>query len=282
MTEATPREVGLVAGGGRYPLLLAEEARRHGVTRLVIEGMHGGTDPAIEKLANEMHWLYVGQVGKAIETFRRAGISQVIFAGQVKPGRLFQGLRPDLRALKILATAGAKNAETIFGGVVAEFEREGLKVLPCITFMENYLAAEGVMGKVKPGSAQRDDIELGRRLAREVSRLEIGQTVVVKGGAVLAVEAFEGTDQAILRAGELSHGDLTVVKVAKPKHDIRFDVPCVGMKTVESLKTAGAKALALQAGLTLLVDKDEFIPALDAAKIALVGFSLDAPDHGAA
>jgi DUF1009 family protein len=274
-SHAARAAIGLVAGRGEYPLLFCRQARAAGVGRIVVCAFHGETDESIDQLADEVNWVYVGQVNKCIKTFTKAGVSELVFAGQIKPGRLFEGLRPDLRAVKLLAKMKAKNADTIFGTLVSEFGTDGLTVLPATTYLDACLAQPGQMGRVKPGKSVLADIELGRRIAREVSALDIGQTVVVKDGVILAVEAFEGTDKAILRGGELSRGGgITVVKVAKPGQDMRFDVPCVGLRTVESLTTAGAVGLALHAGKTLFIE-DGVQAALDAAKIATVGIELD-------
>ncbi len=268
------RKIGLVAGRERYPLLFAEEARKHGVEKLVVIAFHGETEAAMEKLADHLEWVYVGQLNKTIKAFCKHDVRHVVFAGQITPGRLFRDFRPDLRTVKALASLREKNATTLFSALAAEFEKDGIEVLPATTFLEQHLAAEGILGKVTPGKTQRQDIELGSRIACETSRLNIGQTVVIKNGTILAVEAFEGTDEAILRGGELGHGGVTVVKVAKPGKDIRFDIPCIGRQTVGTLKQAGAKALAVQSGITLIIDKDEVINAFNRAKIALVGIKL--------
>jgi DUF1009 family protein len=275
MTTPALTHVGLMAGRGRYPLLFCEAAKAHGVARLVVVAMHGETDPAIASLADEVVWVHVGQLNKAIQSFVQREVRHVVFAGQVKPARLFGDLRPDFRALKLLATLRLRHAESIFGAIADEFERDGVHVLPATTFLEESLATLGQLGKVKPKRRVQEDIDLGWRVAREVSRLDVGQTVVVKDGTVLAVEGFEGTDQAILRGGELGHGGVVVVKVAKPRHDMRFDVPCIGTRSAESLQRAGAVALAVQAGKTLLIDRAETLAALDRAKIAVVGVGAD-------
>lgn len=273
-STAAPTDVGLIAGRGRYPLLFCEAAKRRGVRRLVVMAMHGETDPEIAKLADHVEWLYVGQLGACLKALRRLEIRQVVFAGQIKPARLFGDIRPDLRAIAFLARLRERNAETIFGGVAGEFNKDGIEVLPATTFLEDHLAGAGQLGRVKVPRGGWDDIALGRRIAIEVSRLDIGQTVVVKKGTVLAVEGFEGTDKCILRGGELGKGEVTVVKVAKPKQDMRFDVPCVGPITVESLQAAKAEVLAVETGRTLLLDREIVLPAFDKAGIALVGIPL--------
>ena len=265
--------VGLVAGRGDFPIEVCEAARRAGVPGLAVIGMHGETDPAIAALADSLDWVYVGQLRRTMAALRRRGVSEVIFAGQVRPGRLFKGMRPDWTALRLLCRLKERNAESIFSAIAGEFERRGLRVLPSTTFMEDALARVGVLGRVKPGRAVRDDVAFGVRIAREIGRLNVGQTVVVKRGTVV-VEAFEGTDKAIRRAGEIGHGGVTVVKVAKPGHDLRFDVPCIGMRTVESLCLAQARALVVHAGRTLLLRRERVLAACDAAGIAVIGVEI--------
>lgn len=275
--ETIYERVGPVAGRGRYPLIFCEEARRHEVRHLAVVAMHGETDHAIEKLADHVTWVHVGQIKRTLKVFHQQDTPNVVFAGQIKPGRLWDGLRPDCRALRLLAGLKRRNAESIFGAIANEFVKEGLTVLPATTFLQEYLATVGILGKRKPKRSVRDDIALGWEIAREMSRLDIGQTVIVKRGTVLAVEGFEGTDKAIRRGGELGRGGVTVVKTAKPNHDMRFDVPCIGMRTVEALQEARALALAVQAGKTLFLDRARVLRELDASDIAVVGLSADEP-----
>jgi DUF1009 family protein len=275
MRKDVIERLGVVAGRGEYPLLLCREAKRVGVSHMAAVAMHGETDPGIEAVADSVDWVYVGQLNKTIKAFKRQDVANVIFAGQIKPGSLFKGMRPDLRALKILKALRTRNAESIFGTIAEEFVRDGVEVMPATLYLENYLAAAGVMGKIKPARKYRADIEYGQFVAQETSRLDIGQTVIVKNGTVLAVEAFEGTDKAVRRGGEVGHGGVVVVKRAKRDHDMRFDVPCIGPWTVDALIAADAKVLAVEAGKTLFLERDRVLSALDAAKIAVVGFDGD-------
>lgn len=266
--------LGIIAGRGHFPLMLCRAARAAGVGHIGVVAMRGDAPAEIEALADRTDWLYPGQLNRAIRCFRRQAIAHVMCAGQIKPRRLFTGVRPDLRAMRLLLRLRERNAETIFSAVADELAADGLQVLPSTLFVERALAPVGVLGAVTPSDQNRRDIELGLRVARELSRLNIGQTVVVKRGTILALEAFEGTDKAIRRGGELGGGTVTVVKVAKANHDMRFDVPCIGMRTVEFLREARAEALAVQAGRTLLVDMDAVINACDAAGIAVLGVEL--------
>ena len=268
-------KIGIVAGRGIYPILSAEAAKRNGVTQLIIAAVRGDADPSLATLADQLVWIYAGQLDKTIRLFKSHGIKNVIFAGQIKPSRLFRGLRPDFRAFKLLAKLKLRNADSIFSAVATEFLKDNITVLPATTFLDDHLVTAGRIGKIKPNKRQLADIEIGKAIAQEISRLNIGQTIVVKNGTVLAVEAFEGTDKAILRGGELGKNGVTVIKVAKQNQDMRFDVPCVGLRTVKSLIAAKVGVLALQAGKTLLLDKETFIHALDKAKIAALGIQCD-------
>jgi DUF1009 family protein len=207
--------------------------------------------------------------------FSQREVSDVMFAGQIRPARLFGGIRPDFLALRLLWSLKERNAHSLFGAVADTFAQYGFHVLPAVTYLDDLLAPAGVIGRIRPTARTAHDVEFGLRIAREVARLDIGQTVVVRNGTVLAVEGFEGTDQAIRRGGELGKGGVTVVKVAKPGHDLRFDVPCIGRNTVESLRVAGALALAVQAGKTLFLEKEVVLRELDAARIAVLGIAVE-------
>lgn len=271
-----PAVLGVVAGRGIYPLELCRAARRAGVPRLAVVALRDEAAADIEALADHVDWVHVGQLRRTMRCLRDQGASDVMFVGQVRPGRLFGEVRPDFLALRLLWSLKERNAHTLFGAVADAFEKNGFHVLPAYTFLEESLAQAGVLGRVQPTRAQWRDIRFGAGIARAVSQLDIGQTVIVRNGTVLAVEGFEGTDQAIRRGGELGKGRATVVKVAKPGHDLRFDVPCIGVTTVDALAAAGVKALAVQAGKTLFLERDKVLAALNAAGIAAVGIDLDA------
>ena len=247
-------KVGLIAGRGLYPQLFCEEARKAGVQDIHVVGFHEDTSPDLENYCDTFDLVYVGQLKKTIKTFKKNGVTKIAMCGQVKPGRLFKGMRPDLKTLCLLWKLKERNAHTMFGAICDAFKDAGIEVISSVTFLDDYLAPEGVMGKVKINKLRKKDWEYERKLAKDCSRLDIGQTVVVKRGTVLAVEGFEGTDKCILRGGELGRGGVTVVKVAKEDHDMRFDVPCIGMRTVESLIEAKAIALAVEQGKTLFIE----------------------------
>lgn len=265
------KRLGLIAGRGNFPFLFCEEARRAGVEEIHVVGFHEDTDPALEKQVDRLDWTYVGQLRKTIKLFKKNKITHIALCGQIKPGRLFKGMRPDLKATWLLATLKERNAESIFGAICDCFAKEGIEVISSVEFLQEHLATEGVMGKVKLNRSRKKDYEFGKKTAKEVSRLDIGQSVVVKRGTVLAVEGFEGTDKCIKRGGLLGHGGVTVVKVAKPNQDMRIDVPCIGLRTVESLKEAEAITLAVETGKTLFIDKEKVLAECDKAGICVVG-----------
>ena len=264
--------VGLVAGRGDLPLQFCRCARQAGVEKLITVAVKGEAKPEIVDYADSVGWVSVGQLKRMINFFKKEKVSNVVFAGQIKPSKLFSDIKPDVRAMKLLWRLKEKNAHSIFSAVSEEFEESGIHVLPSTIFMDNEMAEEGCLGNVKLKSVDWDDVNFGKNIAREISAMDIGQTVVVKNGTVLAVEAFEGTDEAIKRGGSLGNGDVTVVKLAKPRHDMRFDVPCIGMTTLKSLQTARAKTLAIQAGKTIFLNKRDFLDRCNKEGIAVAGF----------
>ena len=249
--------LGIIAGNRSLPLVFAKEAKRQGVKRLVAVAFEGETDPALASLVDEIVWLKVGQLSKMIAAFTSRGIKQCVMAGQIAPKNLFD-IRPDLRALALLLRLREKNAHTIFGAIADELKRDGVELIEATPWLKPLMPPTGFRLGPKLSEAQRADVEFGLRLAKEVSRLEIGQTVVVKDGTVLAVEAFEGTDKCLARGGELAGpaGGAVAVKVAREKHDFRFDIPCLGPQTLETCAAARIAALAFEAGKSLLLEQE--------------------------
>jgi hypothetical protein len=274
--NVVPAELVIIAGRGVYPLTLAESARRQGVRKIFAAAFKKETEPAIEKLADETRWFNFGQLGAVLEAVKASGIRHAVMAGQITPVSLFR-LRPDAKALKILARLNGRNARTIFGAVCEEFAAIGVRLLPAWRFMENTLPKAGRLAKRPPTEREQKDIELGMRVARAVSGLEIGQTVVVKEGAILAVEAFEGTDEAILRAGKLGGPGAVVVKTARSDHDMRYDIPVIGLKTMKVLKKISAAALAIEAGRTIVLECDKVVAEADRMELALVAVAGEEP-----
>jgi DUF1009 family protein len=249
--------IGLIAGNRSLPLVFARQARSLGVKRLVAVGFEGETDPALADMVDELVWVKVGQLSKMIAAFTSRGVRQCVMAGQVAPKNLYD-VRPDLRALGILFRLKQKNAHTIFGAVADELKKEGVELIEATPWLKPLMPAAGFHLGPKLAAARQADIEFGFRMAKEMSRLEIGQTVVVKDGTVLAVEAFEGTDKCLARGGELAgrDGGAIAVKVAKEKHDFRFDIPCVGPQTIQVCAAARISAFAFEAGKSLLLQEE--------------------------
>jgi DUF1009 family protein len=264
-----PEELVIIAGRGGYPLSLAESARKQGVRRIFAAAFAGETERAIGKLADEVRWFKFGQLAAVLEAVKQTGIKHAVMAGQITPVSLFR-LRPDAKALALLAKLGARNARTIFSAVCDEFSEIGVQLLPAWRFMEHSLPRAGKLAKRAPTEHEQKDIELGMRAAKAVSAFEIGQTVIVKEGAILAVEAFEGTDETILRAGKIGGPGAVVVKAARSDHDMRYDIPVVGLKTMRILKKAKASVLAVEAGRTIILELDKIIAEADRQNLALV------------
>ena len=265
-----PESLFLIAGSGDYPRLVIESARAAGVRRIIVAAMEGETAAEVESLADEVHRMKVGQIGKLLDAAKKSGAKVALMAGQIAPGNLFD-LRPDLRALVILATLKERNAETLFGAVAAELESVGVTLLPATTFLDEHLAVKGHLCGPHLKPRHIADLEFGFRIAKETSRLDIGQTVIVKNGTVLAVEAFEGTNEAIRRGGELGRGGAAMVKVSKPGQDMRFDVPVIGTRTVEAAAAAKIPAIGVEAGVTLLLDRPLVAKAAEENAVSIYG-----------
>ena len=260
---------GLIAGNGRFPFLVVEGARRAGV-EVAVAAIREETDPSIESVADRVAWVGIGQLGRMIRFFKREGVEKAIMAGQVKHVQIFSGALPDVRMLKMLLSLPRRNTDALIGGVAAELAREGIELIDSTYFLKDQLPAEGVLTKRSPSQAERGDVEYGLEVAREIARLDLGQTIVVRARACVAVEAMEGTDETVRRAGRLARGRLTVVKVAKPNQDMRFDVPVVGVPTVETMVEAGATCLCLTAGKTLMFDREEMLRLAERHRISIV------------
>ncbi len=273
MDPSLPSALVIIAGRGAYPWLLAQSARKQGVNRLLAVAFRRETDSCIEKYADDVMWIRLGRLGDMLEALGRSGIRHAVMAGQITPTHLFR-VRPDARLLALLAQLRVRNAETIFGAVAEELRRIGIELLPASTFMEEHMPEAGVLTQRVPTETERHDMELGFRIAEVTSRLDIGQTVVVKGGTVLAVEAFEGTDETIRRAGRLGGPGSVVVKVAKRGHDMRFDIPVIGRHTIRVLHAVRASALAMQARRAIVLEREAVIREADRLGITLVALPL--------
>jgi len=262
--------LGLIAGNGRFPFLVAQAARRAG-RQVVAVAVKEEASPELEKEVDAFHWVGLGQLGRCIEVLRAAGAHEAVMAGQVKHRQIFSNVMPDLKLMGVLARLAIKSTDSLIGGVAEALSREGIQLLPSTALLADQLATSGAMTRRTPSRDERRDIEYGRQVAEHLGRLDLGQTVVIKDRAAVALEAMEGTDEVIRRAGRIAGAGTSVVKMAKPRQDMRFDVPVVGPGTLVAMQEAAARTLAVEAGRTLLLDKPEFLAAADAAGIAVWG-----------
>ena len=260
---------GLIAGNGRFPFLVLEGARSQGIEMAVI-ALKEEASPELEKVAKRLHWVSLGELSKAIALMQQEGVNHAVMAGQVKHNKIFSSIRPDWKLAKLLLTLPRKNTDSLIGAVAKAFEGEGIQLVDSTLFLKPLLPEPGVLTRRAPSENEAADIEYGLGVARHIATMDIGQTVVVADRACVAVEAMEGTDEAILRAARFAAGQsLVVVKVSKSKQDMRFDVPVVGLPTVETMRSAGATALALDARRTLLFDREKLIGKADEAGISI-------------
>jgi len=260
----------VIAGNGRYPEFVIRGARAAGVKHVTVAAFDGETAGPTLAAADATELLRVGQLGRMLDIAKRSGAAHAIMAGQIAPKNLFD-LSPDIKALLLLAKIKERNAETLFGAVAQSLAKIGVELLPATRFMEDQLATEGHMAGPKFRDREREDAEFGFRIAKETSRLDIGQTVVVKNGTVLAVEAFEGTNETIERAGRVGRGGGLVAKVCKPGQDMRFDVPVVGETTLANIAAAGLRGMVAEAGRVLLLDRERLCEVADEKRITLYG-----------
>ena len=261
--------LGIIAGNGVYPRLLADGARRAGVEKIVVAAFTGETDPVLERHVNVLEWMRVGQLGRLLKFFRSQDIHHAIMAGQIAPKNLFD-LRPDLKALMLLGKLKERNAESIFAAIADELAKVEVDLLPATTFLEDSIAKLGLIAGPKLSPRQEHDVELGWNAAKEIARLDIGQTIVIKNGTIVAVEALEGTNEAIKRGGTLAREGAVVVKVSKPNQDMRFDVPVIGVETVRIAAESGVRVIAVEAGKTLLLERDAVIALANGSNMSVV------------
>jgi len=260
---------GLIAGNGRFPFLVLEGARSQGIEMAVI-AIREEASPELERVAKKFHWVSLGELSKAIELLQQEGVKQAVMAGQVKHNKIFSAIRPDWRLAKLLFSLPRKNTDSLIGAVAKVLADEGIHLVDSTAFLQPLLPEPGVLTRRAPDKDEAADIAYGLGVARQIAAMDIGQTVVIADCACVAVEAMEGTDETIERAARLAAGKrLVVVKVSKPAQDMRFDVPVIGLPTMEKMRVAGATALVVDAGKTLLFDRDKLIAAADAAGIAI-------------
>lgn len=261
--------IGLLAGCGRFPLYFAKAAKKSGY-EVVAVAINNETSKEIEGEVDHVEWFNVGSLQSMIDVFLKAGIDNMVMAGGVTKTTMFTNVQPDARFMKVFAKVKNNNDDALLRQLCEEFESEGIHVCDSTTFLKVLLPQKGVLTKRKPTESEEKDIAYGHRIAKEIAGLDIGQTVVVKDRVILAVEAIEGTDKAIARGGQLGNGDVTVVKVARPLQDMRYDIPTVGVNTINSLVNAKARCLAFEEGKTLLLDKEDVVKAADEAGICLM------------
>jgi UDP-2,3-diacylglucosamine hydrolase len=271
--QNSPESWGLIAGNGDFPFLVLEGARSRGIDMAVI-AIREEASPALEQAAKRFHWISLGELGRGIDLLHQEGVKHAVMAGQVKHNKIFSSIRPDWRLAKLLLTLSTKNTDSLIGAVARVLEDEGIELVDSTKFLGTLLPQTGVLTQRAPDEAEAADIEYGRRIAAQIAALDLGQTVVVRDRACVAIEAMEGTDETIERAARIAGGQrLVVVKVSKPRQDMRFDVPVIGLPTIEIMRRANATALAIDAGRTLLFDREALLRAADQAGIAIQAFA---------
>ena len=269
ISRELPENLGIIAGNGVYPRLLADAARRAGVEKVIAAAFTGETDPTLEQHVELVEWMRVGQLGRLLKFFRNHGIHRAIMAGQIAPKNLFD-LRPDLKALMLLGRLKERNAESIFAAIGDELAKVEIDLLPATAFLEDSLARSGLIAGSKLSPRQQHDVEFGWNAAKEIARLDIGQTIIIKNGTIVAVEALEGTNETIKRGGTLAREDAVMVKVSKPNQDMRFDVPVIGVETVRIAAESGVRVIAVESGKTLLLERDAVIALANDSNVSVV------------
>ncbi len=263
---------GLIAGNGRFPFLVLEGARSQGIEMAVI-AIKEEASPELEKAAKRVRWVSLGELSKTIDVMHQEGVTQAVMAGQVKHNKIFSSIRPDWKLAKLLFSLPRKNTDALIGAVARVLEEEGIRLVDSTLFLKPLVPEAGVLTRRAPNEHEAEDIAYGRGLAQQIAGMDIGQTVVIADRACIAVEAMEGTDEVIARAARIAASKpLVVVKVSKPGQDMRFDVPVVGLPTIEQMRTAGATALAVDAGRTLLFDRKKLVELADATEISIQAF----------
>lgn len=271
-------KLGIIAGGGQFPLLVAEAARRQG-RQVAVIAHQGESRPELEEAADICLWVRLGQLGKIIKFFQQQGVTETVLAGTITKTRIFRDVWPDTRALALWRKIDARQDDAILRAIAGLLEEEGIKVVPSTFYLTDLLFPKGVLSRKKPSAEQADDIRFGWQVAKAVGRLDIGQCVVVRDRAVLAVEAIEGTDATIRRGGQLGREKAVVVKVSKPGQDFRFDLPAIGLTTIETMREVKAAVLAVEAGQALLFDREAMLAAADRAGLVVVGIEPGADDQ---
>ena len=269
LAQAPLHTLGIIAGNGVYPRLAADSARKAGVNKIFAAAFTGETDPALEQRVDLIEWMRVGQLNRLLKFFRAQNVHHAIMAGQIAPKNLFD-LRPDVKTLMLLGKLKERNAESIFAAIADELAKIGVELLPATTFLEDSLAPAGLIAGPKLSRREQEDLDFGWRIAKEIARLDVGQSVIVKNGTVVAVEALEGTNEAIRRGGALAREGAVMVKVAKPNQDMRFDVPVIGVETIRTAAETQLRVIAVEAGKTLMLERDAIVDLAERSKISIV------------
>jgi DUF1009 family protein len=264
-----PRKVGLIAGGGQFPILFSRKARIKGISVFTVAHIREA-DPELEKYAEAIEWVHIGQLKKILKFFKSHGIGEAVMMGTIRKTRIFSDVRPDLKAISLVAATRHTHDDGLLSAFAGWLETEGIRVRPSTFLLPELIAQEGCWTRRKPGRLEMEDVALGWKIAKEVGRLDVGQCVVVARGSVTAVEAIEGTDETIRRGARLAREKAVVVKVCKPDQDTRFDVPAVGLQTVKTMTEAGARVLAIEAGKAVVFDREEMIALADREKISII------------
>jgi UDP-2,3-diacylglucosamine hydrolase len=267
---------GLIAGNGQFPFPVLEAARDQGIEMAVI-AIREEASPELEKITRRLHWVSLGELSRTLDLLHEEGVTRAVMAGQVKHNKIFSSIRPDWKLAKLLLSLPLKNTDSLIGAVAKVLESEGVQLVDSTSFLRPLVPAPGVLTRRAPDAHEAEDIAYGREIARQIAGLDLGQAVLIRDRACVAVEAMEGTDETMERAARIAEGaSLVLVKVSKPRQDMRFDVPVVGLKTVEVMQRCRVTALAMDAGRTLLFDRARVIAAADAAGIAIAAFPLEA------
>jgi DUF1009 family protein len=279
MSDAAPavsspsfKRIGLIAGNGRFPFIFSENAKRLGYTIIAV-ALIGETDTALESYVDRIHWIRVGQLNRLIQAFKKDDVCQAVMLGGIKKTHLFSGIRPDLRGLALLTRLKSRKDDEILRSIASELEKDGIEICDSTFGLEDILVEEGTLTTRSPNKREQEDIQYGWEIAKAIGQLDIGQCVVIRDKVVVAVEAVEGTDEAILRGGVLAKEGAVIVKRSKPQQDLRFDLPTIGPRTIEMMESNKSSVLALEAGKTILLDRQEFLARANQANIAVVGLT---------
>ncbi len=272
-------KIGLIAGGGQFPLIFARRARQKGY-RVYAAGYRKETDPGLKELVENLEWFHLGQISKLIKYFKDHHVSRAVMMGTIGKVRMFSDLKPDMKAIAMVARMRHTHDDNVLRAFADTLEKAGIRIKPSTFLLPEMLAPAGCWTRRKPSRAEKKDIRFGWKIAKEIGRLDIGQCIVAAGGTVLAVEAIDGTDSTIERGGRLGKGQAVVIKICKPNQDFRFDVPAVGPGTIETMAAAGAKVLAVEAGKAVVFDREEMIAKADEASIAIIAVDDTAFERG--